>query len=143
GRSPTRPDPRLVAIAANAQREILPLPRGAEGSSTREGHPFFSTRLDRQGSFTKRYQGGTAQNIWRFDAGSEAVPLAGDWPGTSRKPMFLEGRGYFLPGRGGGKKVFSVGPRGADPEKHTPPPGRGGSTAVAAQGRGGGSWRAG
>ena len=33
------------------------------------------------------WRGGTAQNIWKFRAGSEAVPLTADYPGTSKLPM--------------------------------------------------------
>ena len=41
------------------------------------------------GSQTKRYKGGTAQNLWKFGPGmKEAVPLTTDFEGTSKRPMW-------------------------------------------------------
>ena len=71
----TLPDAQLVVINSEGRREILPLSQAAEGSFTPDGKTLFFTRYSFQGSSTKRYQGGTAQNIWRYDSESEAVPL--------------------------------------------------------------------
>lgn len=110
----TLPDAELVAIDAQGQRQIVPLAQAAEGVFTPDGKTLFFTRLGKQGSNTKRYKGGTAQNIWRFDAGSEAVPLTADYPGTSHNPMFWKGRVYFLSDRDGTMNVFSMDERGND-----------------------------
>jgi tricorn protease len=115
----TLPDPKLVAINSAGEREIIPLAQAAEGSYTPDGHTLFFTRLDRQPSSTKRYQGGTAENIWRYDAGSEAEELTGDWAGTSNTPMFWNGRLYFLSDRDGVMNVFSVDSKGHDLKQHT------------------------
>jgi tricorn protease-like protein len=92
----TLPDPKLVAIDADGNREIVPLAQASEGAYADDGKTLFFTRLPRQGSQTKRYQGGTAENLWRYDAGHEAVPLTADFAGTSHNPMFWNGRVYFL-----------------------------------------------
>jgi tricorn protease len=115
----TLPDPKLVAVDANGQREVFPLSQSSEGAFTPDGKSLFFTRLPWQGSSTKRYQGGTAENIWRYDSGSEAVPLTPDYPGTSHNPMFWNGRVYFLTDRDGTMNVFSMDPQGHDVKQHT------------------------
>ena len=47
---------------------ILPLAQASEGAFAADGKTLFFTRLPRQASQTKRYQGGTAENLWRYDA---------------------------------------------------------------------------
>jgi tricorn protease len=115
----TLPDPKLVAIDASGNKETLPLAQAASGSYTADGKTFFFTRFDRQPSSTKRYQGGTAENIWRYDTGSEATLLTGDWPGTSNNPMAWDGRVYFLSDRDGVMNVYSMDKNGKDLKGHT------------------------
>ena len=115
----TLPDPKLVAIDATGKKEILPLAQAASGSYTADGKTLFFTRLDRQDSSTKRYQGGTAENIWRYEAGSEAVLLTGDWPGTSDNPMAWDDRVYFLSDRDGVMNIYSMDKNGKDLKEHT------------------------
>jgi tricorn protease len=115
----TLPDTKLVAIDATGSREVVPLAQAAEGSYTPDGHTLFFTRMERQPSSTKRYRGGTAENIWRYDVGKEAVELTGDWDGTSNTPMFWNGRVYFLSDRDGEMNVYSMDPDGHDLKQHT------------------------
>ena len=116
----TLPGAKLVAIDASGGREIVPLAEAAEASYAPEGHTLFFTRLARQPSSTKRYKGGTAQNIWRYDGGSaEAVELTGDWDGTSNTPMFWNDRVYFLSDRDGVMNVYSMDRNGHDLKQHT------------------------
>jgi len=119
GRYSTLPDPQLVAVDSHGGREVVPLAQAAEASYTPDGHTLFFTRYNRQGSFTKRYQGGTAEDIWRYDSGSEAVPLTADWSGTSHDPMFLDGRVYFLSDRDGVMNVYSMDRNGHGLKQHT------------------------
>jgi tricorn protease len=115
----TLPDPQLVTIENNGHREIVPLAQSAEGAYSQDGKTLFFTRYNRQPSQTKRYQGGTAENLWRYDAGSEAVPLTGDWKGTSHNPMFWNGRVYFLSDRDGVMNIFSMDRDGHDLQQLT------------------------
>jgi len=115
----TLPDPQLVAVSSAGERDIIPLAQSAEGAYTPDGKTLFFTRYDRQPSQTKRYQGGTAENIWRYDAGSEAVQLTGDWTGTSHNPMFWDGRMYFLSDRDGVMNIFSMNGDGKDLQQLT------------------------
>jgi len=104
----TLPNAQLAIIDAQGQREMVPLAQAAQGVYTPDGKTLFFTRLEKQGSNTKRYKGGTAENIWRFEAGSEAVPLTSDYAGTSRNPMFWKDRVYFLSDRDGTMNIFSM-----------------------------------
>jgi len=113
------PNSQLVAIDSTGNRDVLPLSQAAQGSFTPDGKTLFFTRLPWQGSSTKRYQGGTAENIWRYDSGKEAVLLTADYSGTSRNPMFWNGRVYFLSDRDGTMNIYSMDPDGHDPKQLT------------------------
>jgi tricorn protease len=115
----TLPDPKLVAIDSAGHREIIALASASEGSYTPDGRILFFTRNARQPSWTKRYKGGTAENIWRYEAGKEAVPLTGDYAGTSTDPMFWNGRVYFLSDRDGVMNVWSMDENGHNLKEET------------------------
>jgi tricorn protease len=99
---------------------IVPLAQAADGGYDDAGRVLFFTRLPFQGSHTKRYQGGTAQNIWRFAEGDEeATPLTADYPGTSKRPMWWRGRVYFASDRDGTMNLWSMNPDGGGLRPHT------------------------
>ncbi len=116
----TLPDPRLVLLDSQDRREIVPLAGAAEAAYSSDGRSLFFTRWDFQGSSTKRYKGGSVENLWRFDGSGEAVPLTADYAGTSRNPMFWNGRVYFLSDRDGVMNVYSMDEqgRGVKEESH-------------------------
>lgn len=115
----TLPDPKLVAVDAAGNYEVVPLAQASEGAYSADGKSLFFTRLPRQPSQTKRYAGGTAENIWRYDAGQEAVELTKDWKGTSHNPMFWNARVYFLSDRNGVMNVYSMDRDGKDVKEET------------------------
>ncbi len=97
----TLPDRQLIAIdpSTHAQRR-LPLTPATEGCFFPEDETLFFTRQSSQTSFTKRYVGGTAAELWRFTPGTEATPLTADFPGTSHQPQCGDdGRLYFVSDR--------------------------------------------
>ena len=102
------PDPKLVLLDTHGGREIVPLASASEGTYSADGHTLFFTRWDKQSSSTKRYRGGSAESIWRFDGSSEATALTADWTGTSHNPVFWGGRIYFLSDRDGVMNVYSM-----------------------------------
>jgi tricorn protease len=104
----TLPDPKLVLLDMRGGREMVPLAEAAEAAYAPDGHTLFFTRWDKQWSQTKRYKGGWAESIWRFDGKSEATPLTADWAGTSHGPMVWDGRVYFLSDRDGVMNVYSM-----------------------------------
>jgi tricorn protease len=116
----TLPNPQLVRVnPRSGERALVPLAQASDGSFGEDGRTLFFTRLAFQGSYTKRYQGGTAQNIWRFAGNTEATPLTGDYKGTSKSPMPWKGRIYFLSDRDGNMNLWSMGPSGGDLRQHT------------------------
>jgi tricorn protease len=117
----TLPDAQLIRLNPNSGRQVpIELSQAAEGCYDSTGAVLFFTRFAFQGSHTKRYRGGTAQNIWRYDAGQpEAVPLTSDYPGTSKNPMFWRGRVYFLSDRDGVMNLWSMTGEGRDLRQET------------------------
>jgi tricorn protease len=108
----TLPDPNLVLIGSHGEREMLALATASEANYSADGKTLFFTRYDKQPSNTKRYKGGSAQQIWRYDGQGEAVPLTADFAGTSHAPMVWNGRVYFLSDRDGVMNVWSMDPEG-------------------------------
>jgi len=121
----TLPNYQLVALDVSkpntaGEREILPLAQAADGSFNDDGGTLYFTRLAFQGSHTRCYQGGTAQNIWKFAAGErEAQPLTADYAGTSKRPMWWQGRVYFASDRDGTMNLWSMRADGSDLQQHT------------------------
>jgi tricorn protease len=120
-RHSTLPNAQLVRLDPSTHaRTIVALAQASDGSFDAAGATLFFTRLAFQGSHTRRYKGGTAQNLWRFDgAGSEAVALTADYPGTSKTPMLWKGRVYFASDRDGVMNLWSMNERGGDLKQHT------------------------
>ena len=112
----TLPSTQCVLIdPETAEQEPIPLAQASEGDFDATGTTFYFTRFSFQGSHTKRYQGGTAQNIWRFTEGAaEAEPLTAD-----RSPMWWNGRVYFISDRDGTMNIWSMNPDGGDLKQHT------------------------
>jgi tricorn protease len=110
----TLPDPMLALLDADGRQDLLPLASAAEAAYSSDGHSLFFTRWRKQPSSTKRYRGGWAESIWRFDGSGEAVPLTADWTGTSHGPMVWNGRVYFLSDRDGIMNLWSMDPDGKD-----------------------------
>jgi tricorn protease len=106
----TIPNEQLVAIdPVSGVDSLLPLAQASEGVYDANGKSLIFTRLSLQSSSTKRYEGGTAQNLWRFDDGAaEAVPITADFPGTSKNPMLWKDRVYFLSDRSGVMNLWSM-----------------------------------
>lgn len=113
----------LLDISRNdvaAVETPVPLAQAADGCYDDSGKTLFFTRQAYQGSHTKRYQGGTAQNIWRYaDGDSEATPLTQAYLGTSKNPMWWDGRIYFASDRDGTMNIWSMKPDGSDLHQHT------------------------
>ena len=116
----TLPNTELARLdTATGRAALVPLAQASEGAYDPSGTLFF-TRQAFQGSHTRGYRGGTAQNLWRFGRDdAEARPLTGDYAGTSKDPMLWEGRVYFLSDRDGTMNLWSMTPDGGDFRQHT------------------------
>ena len=104
----TLPDTELATVDSDNKVELVPLAQAAQGSFDKTGSTLFFTRYPFQGSYSKRYQGGTAQNLWKYTSGTEAVPLTADFAGTSKNAMWWNGRVYFLSDRDGTMNLWSM-----------------------------------
>ena len=105
----TLPNEMLIALdPVSGAQTAVPLAQASDGIYAADGTLYF-TRLPFQGSQTRRYKGGTAQQLWRLAPGApEAVPVTGDFPGTSKRPMIWKDRLYFLSDRDGTMNVWSM-----------------------------------
>lgn len=117
----TLPNDELVRLnPATGDRRRVPLAQASDGVFDPEERTLVFTRLPFQGSSTKRYRGGTVQNLWKLEAeAEEAQPLTASYPGTSKDPMWWRGRVYFLSDRDGIMNLWSMDPRGEDLRQHT------------------------
>ena len=99
----TLPDWQLAVVDLKSGRtEALALSQASDGVLDSGGNTLYFTRQQFQGSSTKRYQGGTAQQLWKFTFDTpEAVALTADFAGTSKSPMLWKERIYFLTDRDG------------------------------------------
>ena len=112
----TLPNTQLVVLDPRSNAEtLLPLAQAADGCFDPAGRTLFFTRLPFQGSYTKRYKGGTAQTLWKYASGDpEATPLTSDYPGTSKNPMVWQGRVYFVSDRDGTMNLWTMDASGKD-----------------------------
>ena len=117
----TLPNVQLVRLdPKTAARTVVPLSQASDGAYDTAGKVLFFTRLPFQGSHTRRYKGGTAQNLWRFAGpGAEATPLTADYAGTSKTPMLWQGRVYYASDRDGVMNLWSMDAGGKDLRQHT------------------------
>ncbi len=109
-------------------RDAVPLAQCSDAAFVDATNLVF-TRLQFQGSHTDRYQGGTAQQLWRFAMpatgarGDEAKPLTADYAGTSRRPLLHRATGgdriVFTTDRSGRMNLWSMKPDGSDLKQHT------------------------
>jgi len=115
----TLPDTQLAIVDVENRVERVPLSQASQGCFDKTGANFFFTRQQFQGSYAKRYQGGTAQNLWKYSAGHEAVLLTADYLGTSKDAMWWNGRVYFLSDRDGTMNLWSMDENGKSLKQHT------------------------
>ena len=112
----TLPNRQLLTInLKTGTSDLIPLSQASDGCFDAQGTTLFFTRLPFQGSHTKRYKGGTAQNIWKYELGKpEASPLTADFAGTSKVPMWWNKRIYFASDRDGTMNLWSMNEDGKD-----------------------------
>jgi tricorn protease len=117
----TKPNRQLVALDIEQYtQERIPLAEASEGVYNNTGDVLFFVRPTFHNNVTKRYRGGTARKIWRFNKGAEeAVALTPDYDGESHSPMWWKGRGYFITDRDGTMNIWSMGEGGEDLKQHT------------------------
>jgi tricorn protease len=105
---------------ADNTRSLVPLISATEASYDASGTTLYFVRPAFHNNVTKRYTGGTARDIWKFqDGAAEAVELTGDYDGESHSPMWWSGRVYFVSDRDGTMNIWSMDETGSDLQQHT------------------------
>ena len=113
------PSCQLIKLdPATMTREPLPLATGSDGCYDETGNLYF-TRWPFQGSSTKRYKGGTIEQLWKFDGRNEATCLTCDFDGTSTRPMLYNNRIYFISDRDGTMNLWSMDKDGKNVKQNT------------------------
>lgn len=124
-RTSTLPNPQLITIdPASGARNQIPLWQASDGAFDAQSGKLAFVRLPFQGSATKRYRGGFIQQLWIWDPAAEggkqeAVAISTDFTGTSKRPMWWQGRIYFVSDRDGHMNIWSMLPDGKDAKQHT------------------------
>jgi tricorn protease len=116
----TLPSYQLVRLnLTTGERVPVPLAQAADGVHG-DAEELFFVRLPHQGSHARNYPGGTVQNLWKFTPDmADAVRLHPDFEGTSRSPMWWQGRVYFATDRDRTINLWSMLPDGTDLRQHT------------------------
>jgi tricorn protease len=117
----TLPQPQLVTLDLDENiRERVPLYTATEGAYDETGRTLYFVRPAFHNNVTKRYTGGTARDVWKYEDGAaEAVELTGDYDGESHSPLPWGGRVYFVTDRDGTMNLWSMDPQGGDLHQHT------------------------
>ena len=115
------PDQQLVTINLETkQKNRVPLAQASEASYDSSGKTVYFVRPAYHRNVTKRYEGGTARQIWKYSEGSEeAVKLTKDHIGESHHPNWYQGRVYFITDRDGTMNIWSMDESGNDLKQHT------------------------
>ncbi len=104
----TLPDAQLLTIDDQNRIAPIALSQASQGCYDPQSKALFFTRFPFQGSYAKRYKGGTAQSLWKYVEGQEAVPLTAGYTGTSKDAMWWDGRIFFLSDRDGTMNLWSM-----------------------------------
>ena len=116
----TLPAYQLVVFDLRTQsRQRIPLAEASDGCMASDGTLYF-VRPGFHRQEVKRYQGGTARNIWRFKKeGTEAVNLTSGIKGESHSPMTDQKRVYFITDLDGTMNIWSMNRNGKNRKQHT------------------------
>ena len=108
------PAGQLFAVhPVSGARRAIALSQAAEGAW--DGGTLYFTRQESNISNTRRYRGGTIQQLWVWSGGSaEAKRLMPDDSAASRTPMPWQGRIVFVGDRSGSMNLWSVKLDGSD-----------------------------
>jgi tricorn protease len=122
---------RAVTIAAvkpdTLQRRIFPVADANDAVLDDAGKTLYFTRfgLALTNDNVKGYRGGAHARLWRYELngaasdGAEATPLLATDTGNNKRPMWWQGRVYFISDRGGSDNLWSMAPDGSDPRPLT------------------------
>lgn len=99
--------------------EELMMHEAVAGSFSADGSKIAYNRIARETRTWKRYQGGTAQDIWLFDMKSQEDKCLTEFTGTDRIPMWIGHRIFFSSDRERVLNIFALNPRTGHIEQMT------------------------
>lgn len=116
----TLPANQLVAINLESKtRTRIPLSQASDAAFAPNQTIYF-VRPRFHNQEVKRYQGGTARNIWKFEHGAdEATILTEHIQGESHSPWWFRDRIYFVTDTDGTMNIWSMSSHGEDLQQHT------------------------
>ncbi|MTV40687.1 PDZ domain-containing protein [Duganella radicis] len=114
----------IAAIKPNdLQRRIFPLADANDAALDDSGKTLYFTRngLALTNDNVKGYRGGAHAQLWRYDVNgnAEAVRLLASDTGNNKRPMWWQGRLYFISDRGGSDNLWSMAADGSDARQLT------------------------
>ena len=117
----TLPGPQLIALdPTDGDIRRIPLAQASDGSYRPDGQQLAFARPGFHRNNTRRYQGGTARNIWSFTEGAEeATNLTAGNPGEDHSPLVTGDRIYWVNDRSGMMNLWSMGLDGSEPVQRT------------------------
>jgi len=118
---------RSFVIAAvrpdTLQRRIFPLADANDAVFDDAGQTLYFTRngLALTNDNVKLYRGGAYAQLWRYDVGgkAEAQQLLASDTSNNKRPMWWQGRLYFISDRGGSDNLWSMAADGSDARQLT------------------------
>ena len=111
---------RLFLISPDGtDLEELIMHEAAQGSFSPDGRKIAYNRLAREHRTWKRYQGGTAQDIYLFDFDKNEDKNLTDFEGTDRIPMWIGDKIYFSSDRDRVLNIFSYNTKSGEIEQIT------------------------
>jgi tricorn protease len=124
--SGTGPGRSLVIAAVkpdSLQRQIFPLADANDAVLDDAGKTLYFTRngLALTNDNVKAYRGGAHAQLWRYELGgtAEAVQLLASDNGNNKRPMWWQGRLYFISDRSGSDNLWTMAADGSDARQLT------------------------
>lgn len=111
---------RIVAAVNphNMQRRVFAVADANEAVLDDSGKTLYFTRygLHMTNDNARHYRGGASAQLWRYDlqGQGEAVQLLANEHSNNKRPMWWQGRLYFLSDRDGAYNLYSMQPDGSD-----------------------------
>lgn len=122
-KGPSRNNVIAAVKPGDLQRRVFPVAEANDAVLDDAGKTLYFTRngLALTNDNVKRYRGGAHAQLWRYDlAGTaEATPLLPTDAGNNKRPMWWQGRVYFISDRGGSDNLWSMAADGSDPRQLT------------------------
>ena len=109
----------IAAVKPNdLQRRVFAVADANDAVLDAAGKTLYFTRngLALTNDNVKNYRGGAHAQLWRYDlaGASEAAPLLATDAGNNKRPMWWQGRLYFISDRGGSDNLWSMAADGSD-----------------------------